>query len=310
MKVAVMGFGHLGKWHCEKALSLLADDFIAIVESFPEAKKNAQEKYPKVKVVDDIKNIINEIDAAIIVTPTSTHYSLVEFLLKNNKHVFCEKPLAVSIDELDKIKPLLKNNLILQVGHIERFQSVWENWKKYFNHSSRFNFHFKRSGVFKGRATDVHVLTDLLIHDLDLLLWLKKEKPVAVKASGFKLRTNFYDEVQAQFYYLDGSCAQFNMSRNYIKEVREIDYTDERGTLQIDLLTQSVFEAPSSQTQPPFVIHHKFEKVDQLQREQSHFYDCIKNNKTPLVGFQEAYEAQFYLDKVLQSLETQKLINL
>lgn len=310
MKVAVLGFGHLGKWHCEKARTLLGHDFFAIVESYKEAKLIAKEKFPNIQIVDDISEILDKIDAAIVVTPTSTHFSIVEMLLKNKKHVFCEKPLTTTLKEMESLKTYLSNDLILQVGHIERYQSVWHLWRNYFLNQTRFYFHFKRSGVFKGRATDVHVLTDLLIHDLDLLLWLKKQRPTAVMARGFKLRTKFYDDVEVLFYYEDGSCAQFNMSRNYVKEVREIDFTDERGTIQIDLLTQTVFEAPSHQISAPFVKEHKFEKVDQLLIEQNHFYDCIKNKSQPLVSFNEAYEAQFYLDKVLLSLESQKMINL
>src|SRR3989338_3698121 len=138
MKVAVLGYGFLGRWHCEKANTLLNENFYALVEKFPEAQKTAREKFPHLKIVSDLKEIIDQIDAAIVVTPTSTHFEIVSELLKKKKHVFCEKPLGISKDEIEQIKKLADPQLVLQVGHIERFQHVWQEWKKYFEHKSPF----------------------------------------------------------------------------------------------------------------------------------------------------------------------------
>ncbi|MFL5811890.1 MAG: Gfo/Idh/MocA family protein, partial [Flavisolibacter sp.] len=100
VRVAVLGYGHLGKWHCQK-VAAHADvaEFVAIVEKFPAGQEAARANHPGVKVVSDIKEVINEIDAAFVVTPTSTHFELVSYLLQNNKHVFCEKPVCSNDEE-------------------------------------------------------------------------------------------------------------------------------------------------------------------------------------------------------------------
>ena len=96
VRVAVLGYGHLGKWHCQKVeANKEFADFVAIVEKFPAGQEAARANHPNVKVVSDISEIINDIDAAIVVTPTSTHFELVTYLLKNDKNVFCEKPLLL-----------------------------------------------------------------------------------------------------------------------------------------------------------------------------------------------------------------------
>ena len=95
IRVAVLGYGHLGKWHCQK-VEAHKDlvDFVAIVEKFPAGQEAARSNHPGVRVVSDIKEVITDIDAAFVVTPTSTHFELVSYLLEQNKHVFCEKPLG------------------------------------------------------------------------------------------------------------------------------------------------------------------------------------------------------------------------
>ena len=109
IKVAVIGYGNLGKWHCDKAATLDAAHFHAIVEPDPTAKERAKTKYPDVKVVSNIDEIIDEIDAAAVVTPTSFHYEIVKYLLSKGKHVLCEKPLTSNANQAEDLKKLMKN---------------------------------------------------------------------------------------------------------------------------------------------------------------------------------------------------------
>ena len=112
VRVAVIGYGHLGKWHCQKvdAHSELAD-FVAIIEKFPAGQEVARAAHPKAKVVSDIKEVINEIDAAFVVSPTSTHFELVKYLLEHNKHVFCEKPLCSNDKEALELKKIAQGKM-------------------------------------------------------------------------------------------------------------------------------------------------------------------------------------------------------
>ena len=185
IKVAIVGYGHLGKWHAEKAKSFPElSELKYIVEKFPAGIEAAKMAHPDVLVVDDISKAIHDIDAAFVVTPTSFHYEIVEYLLKNNKHVFCEKPLTETTAQALKLKELLVGkDLVLQVGHSERFHQAWErkeNYKQFFNSPAHITL--KRVAPFKGRATDVDVVQDLMIHDLDLLVYLFGETPTSVES--------------------------------------------------------------------------------------------------------------------------------
>ena len=129
VNVAVIGYGHLGKWHTQKAAGLENSNLVAIVEPFN--KEAAQADYPDVKIVDRINDVIDEIDAAIIVTPTSTHFELTKTLLENNKHVFCEKPLCSTHEQTKELEKYLGDR-VLQVGHSERCHQAWEKLKDKF----------------------------------------------------------------------------------------------------------------------------------------------------------------------------------
>jgi len=181
VKIAVIGYGHLGKWHCQKveAHSDVAE-FVAIVEKFPAGQEAARVNHPNVKVVNDIKEVITEIDAAFIVTPTSTHFELVQYLLENKKHVFCEKPVCSNDSEGCKLQQLGHGkDLVIQVGHSERFHEAWDKLKDKFSRlTPPYTIRINRFAPFKGRAVDVDVVEDLAIHDLDLILKRFKEKPV------------------------------------------------------------------------------------------------------------------------------------
>ena len=175
VRVAVLGYGHLGKWHCQKVEAYKdVAEFVAIVEKFPAGQEAAKASHPGVKVVSDIKDIINEIDAAFVVTPTSTHFELVKYLLENNKNVFCEKPLCSNDQEAHALAKLAEGkDIVLQVGHSERFHEAWLKLRSRFQKlPTPFTVRINRSAPFKGRATDVDVVQDLAIHDLDLVLYL------------------------------------------------------------------------------------------------------------------------------------------
>lgn len=307
IRVAVIGYGHLGKWHAQKAESFpeLAE-LKYIVEKFPAGIEAAKAAHPKVTVVDDISKCINDIDAAFVVTPTSFHFEIVEYLLKNNKHVFCEKPLTETTAQSLILKELLKNkNLVLQVGHSERFHQAWErkeNYKQFF--SSPAHITLKRVAPFKGRATDVDVVQDLMIHDLDLLVYLFGETPISVESVGFKMRTNRYDYVSSNFKFKSGHRATITVGRNQTKEVRELEISNKSGTLLVDLMRNEIQEALGNVSGPEFVSLDKYEKRDHLMLEHKHFYDSIINHKPAIVTLEDGLLAVKLIDKVIESVES------
>lgn len=304
IRVAVIGYGHLGKWHAQKAESFPEQaELKYIVEKFPAGQEAAKKAHPHVTVVDDISKCINDIDAGVVVTPTSFHFEIVEYLLKNNKHVFCEKPVTETTAQALKLQELLAlHPVVLQVGHSERFHQAWERkneYKHFFDAPAHITL--KRVAPFKGRATDVDVVQDLMIHDLDLLVYLFGETPVSVEAMGFKMRTNHYDYVTANFKFKSGNRATITVGRNQTKEVRELEISNHAGTLLVDLMRNEISEALGKEAGPEYVNTANYEKRDHLLLEHKNFYNSIANKKAPIISLADGLTAVRLIDKVLES---------
>lgn len=313
IKVAVIGYGHLGKWHCQKAESFPEmAELRYIVEKFESGRELAHKNHPNAVVVDDISKCINDIDAAIVVTPTSFHFEIVEYLLKHNKHVFCEKPLTENTEQALHLKETLKGkNLVLQVGHSERFHNAWELKEQYLDYfKAPAHITLKRVAPFKGRATDVDVVQDLMIHDLDLLVYLFKETPISVDAVGYKMRTKKYDYVSANFKFKSGHRATITVGRNQTKEVRELEISNTTGTLLVDLMKNEIIEARGTFDGPEFTKTIPYEKRDHLMLEHMHFYTSIKNGTPPVVSIDDGILAVRLIDKVLESADKNEKVQL
>ena len=313
LKVAVIGYGHLGKWHCQKAESFAElSELKYIVEKFESGRELAKKNHPNANVVEDISQCINDIDAAVVVTPTSFHYEIVEYLLKHNKHVFCEKPITENTEQALKLKELLAGKqLVLQVGHSERFHNAWEMKEQYIDYfKAPAHITLKRVAPFKGRATDVDVVQDLMIHDLDLLVYLFKETPISVDAVGYKMRTKKYDYVSANFKFKSGHRATITVGRNQTKEVRELEISNNTGTILVDLMKNEIIEARGSFDGPEFTKTIPYEKRDHLMLEHKHFYDSILNNKKPIISIDDGILAVRLIDKVLESCDKNTEVHL
>ncbi len=312
VRVAVLGYGHLGKWHCQKVEAHKdVAEFVAIVEKFPAAQDEAKKNHPNVKVVSDIKEIINEIDAAFIVTPTSTHFELVKYLLENNKHVFCEKPLCSNDSEADALAKIAEGkNVVLQVGHSERFHEAWQQLRSRFQKlSTPFTVRINRSAPFKGRATDVDVVQDLAIHDLDLVLHLFKQKPLQVSAQGLKIRTNKWDHANIHL-TLEDKCDVFIVvGRNSVKEMRDLEVISKDGMITVDLFTNKIYEATSSKFEDgTFVKEETYNKRDHLLLEHQSFYYSILHSHPAIVGLKDGLNAVHLIDCALKSMDTQTVV--
>lgn len=311
-KVGVIGYGHLGRWHTQKADSLENCELVAIVEPSTENVKKAQEAYPNVKVVQKLDEVINEIDAAVVVTPTSFHFDVVKTLLENKKHIFCEKPLCSNSEETKSLEKLVDENLTLQVGHSERCHEAWEILSpKLREVKGPSTVKIDRYAPFKGRATDVDVVQDLMIHDIDLILFTLQKRPVSLSAVGHKIRTDKWDHVTCTMNFEDGSCAIVTSGRNHVQEVRAFELMHDGGCFYVDLFANTISEATSSEFEDgSFVKSSSYEKRDHLLIEQTNFYNAILGKEKPMVNFSDGAIAVYLVEKVLESLELKEEVKL
>jgi len=307
IRVAVVGYGHLGRFHAQKVDALEASELVAIVDASKDREKLAKEAHPHAKVVANLKDIINEIDAAIIVTPTSTHFEIAKYLVEQKKHVFCEKPITEkNLQALELVALVEQQAIVFQAGHSERFHEIFErigDFKEYFSGPSIIRL--DRIAAFKGRATDVDVVQDLMIHDLDLISFLFKETPVSIEAKGFKIRTSKWDHVTAILDFASGKKALVTVGRNFVKEVRSLEVTSSKGTFFVDLMKNEVLVASKEANNvEDYVKIFSYPKRDHLLIEQDHFYKAIINHTKPVVSAKDGQNAIRLLDYVIKSLES------
>ena len=310
VRVAVLGYGHLGKWHCQKVEAHKdVAEFVAIVEKFPAGQEAAKTAHPGVRIVNDIKDVINEIDAAFVVTPTSTHFELVKYLLENNKHVFCEKPVCSNDAEAMKLKEIASGkNVVLQVGHSERFHEAWEKLREKFQTlPAPYTVRINRYAPFKGRATDVDVVQDLGIHDLDLILYLFKSRPVSVSAHGYKIRTSNWDHASIDVQMENGCTANVVVGRNSTREVRDLEVVSRDGSILVDLFANKFSVAVSGKYDDgTFVKEEAYNKRDHLLLEHKHFYESVLSGKPAIVHLKDGLNAVHLVDCALKSMDSMK----
>ncbi len=315
LKVVVFGCGHLGRWHVDKVVALNAEglsELVAVVDPSPNTADKLKDKGLSIPAFKSYGECSVDFDVAIVVTPTSLHFELCKKLIMDKKHVFCEKPMTSTYEESLELKQLIADNGVkFQVGHSERFHEIWPEVKEkvdYFKGTPIIRL--ERQAPFKGRATDVDVVQDLMIHDIDLMMFILGDKPVSVEAFGKKQRTDKWDFVRALFRFNSGAVATISVGRNHIEEIRNFEVVNEHGCLQVDLFRKIMKEAKASaQDEESFVISKEYPARDHLLEEQRLFYKAIKENKATAVDEQAGVNAVYVVEQVLNSLDQEKVVS-
>ena len=183
IKVGIVGVGHLGEIHLKLILSSINFDLIGFYETNQEKSDLISNKY-QVKSFKSLEDLSENVQAVIISTPTKHHHEIATFFLKNNIHVFIEKPITTNVKEANELVQLAKdNNLVGQVGHVERFNGAFTEVENLLNPMF---IEAHRLSNYPARGTDVSVILDLMIHDIDIILSIVKSKVSNVSANGTK----------------------------------------------------------------------------------------------------------------------------
>ena len=298
LQLALIGLGYMGRFHLEKLQQL--DEYaecVAIID-VDEKKRNSILKTPSLKIVSaDIKDALPFIEAALITTPTSEHYEAVKLLLENDKHVFCEKPLTADTKQVHSLKDLDSSDLIVQIGHSERYHPIWKDME-YYRHffENACTIRINRHAPFKDRGSDVDVVFDLMIHDLDILYMLFGKRPQVVSARGYKIRTNNWDHVTAQL-SIDDAYIYMVAGRNHVKKDRSWEIVSKQGCLYLDLLHNKVHVSDGEK-----ISCKQYEKKDHLFMEQKDYYLAIKGLKPSPINLTEGIRAVEMASDVINHL--------
>lgn len=288
LKCAVIGTGYLGKFHAEKYAALPDCELVAVVDTNQEAAREVAEKN-QTKSLTDYQSLLGEVDAVSVVVPTSLHHTVSKDFLNSGSHVLVEKPITVTVAEADELIDIAKaKKLILQVGHLERFNPAilgLDNIKE-----KPIFIETDRLSPFNPRANDVSVVLDLMIHDIDIILAIVDSEVERIDASGTAVLTKGTDIANARISFKNGCVANVTASRISMKMERKMRMFRPDAYISVDfqnrVLTQHRTGSKEMFPGIPEIVTEEsvFENGDALFEEIKHFVNCIQNNENPLVS--------------------------
>ena len=231
IKVGIVGVGHLGEIHLKLMLSSTNFNLIGFYETNQEKSDLISKKY-QVKSFKSLEDLSENVQAVIISTPTIHHHEIATFFLKNNIHVFIEKPITTNVKEANELVQLAKdNNLVGQVGHVERFNGAFTEVENLLNPMF---IEAHRLSNYPARGTDVSVILDLMIHDIDIILSIVKSKVSNVSANGTKIISSSPDIANARIEFENGCVANLTASRISLKKMRKMRIFQSDSYVSID----------------------------------------------------------------------------
>ena len=288
LRTAVIGVGYLGKFHADKYADLAHSELVAIADPNEQHGKVVANKHG-VEWIQDYKNLIGKVDAVSIVTPTTLHHKIAKELLEAGIHVLVEKPITVTLKEADELILIArKKGLTLQVGHLERFNAAMLNIKPMLKTPKFIEVH--RLAPYKPRATDVNVVLDLMIHDIDIILDIVDSKVTSIAASGTNVLSESTDICNVRLSFANGCIANVTASRISMKSERKMRIFQEKSCITVDFQNQMFSHYYTGKGEMfPGVANIENEKKtysdgDALHTEIESFLNCIINKSESLVS--------------------------
>lgn len=309
VKVAVIGAGMMGKNHLRTYKNMQGIELVGVYDIFPEAAKAAAEMFG-IKAFSSMEEVAANVDAVSVVTTSVTHADVGEFFMNKGIHCMMEKPLAPTPEGCRRLIEASKNNnVVLMVGHIERFNPAVEQMGKLLSDTSKIrSLTAQRMSAASGRITDVDVAMDLMIHDVEVIQSLVQSPVINVQASSVKTKENpkGTDYVSALLEFANGVTANITASRITQSRVRTLTVTTDTNYIDMDFINQSI--NVHTQGRMPYVNQEEIPEwmnyglkgsVEQLfiptnqplLAELNHFIKCVNGEATPRVNGEQAYEA-------------------
>ena len=287
LNIGVIGIGYLGKYHLQKFITNRNCKTTWIVDL--DSNNLSQNISDSIKKTTKYKDIVKDVDAVSIVTPTKDHYQIAKFFLENKKHVLIEKPITKTVGQADKLITIAKKNkLILQAGHLERFNPVMERLNNEINKPVFIEVH--RLARFNPRSTDVNVIFDLMIHDIDIVTSLVKKKIKKISAFGKKIITNSIDIANVRIEFTNGCVANLTSSRISQKNERKIRIFEKDKYYSVDFMNSIIKRYYKSSLNRKKLFEYKefnYKKTDALKEEINNFIlSCMRKDIPKVDGIQ------------------------
>lgn len=317
LKIGIFGAGHLGKFHISNWKEIEGVEIIGFYDPNEETAAEVSEKFG-IKHYPDIDALIEEIDAADIVTPTQFHFPICEKLLRKSKHIFVEKPMANDMDEAKNILKLVNEAKVkFQVGHVERFNPAFLALKGRKLNPMFIEVH--RLAQFNPRGTEVSVILDLMIHDIDIVLHLVNSGIKNISASGVSVMTDTPDIANVRIEFNNGCVANLTSSRISMKKMRKTRLFQKDAYIGIDFLEKKTeiiklkvdgdeelfcfnIETPNG-TKTIAVENPEILNENAIKAELTSFRDSILNNTGTVVSEIDGYLAMELAHQILAKIE-------
>jgi len=300
VRVGIIGVGYLGMQHA-RILSYLEEADLKGVADTDFKKAVEIGNRHGVAYYQNYEEMMGEIDAAIVATPTSEHYPISLNLLRNGKSVLVEKPITETVAQGEElVHEANSGGLVLQVGHLERFNPAVEAVETMIR-EPRF-IEVQRLGSFSSRSLDIDVVLDLMIHDLDIIMALIKDEVSVIRATGIHVLSDKIDIATARLEFKKGCVATLTASRVHQGKVRKLRIFEPTVYYSIDYIDQEVVVFPLDRRQTD-IKTVKIQKEEPLKKELRNFLDCIRLGKTAKVTGEEGVRALRLAHNVLKEAE-------
>ena len=293
-RVAVIGVGYLGERHARIYSELPEAELVAVVDTDAERAKKIAALYG-CRAFTDFSDLYGKVDAVSVVVPTTAHYKVASALLENGIDLLLEKPMTSTLDEADRLLALAdRKGRTLQVGHVERFNAGVKKLKEELTDARFIECH--RMGPFVERGTDVHVILDLMIHDIDIILSLVPAELVETRAVGVPVLTPQIDIANVRLAFANGCVANITASRVSRERLRKIRIFQSDSYLSLDYMLQELVVArrviqPAEGKPAVTVDKIEVEKQEPLKSELAAFIQAVTSRRPPQVSGKEGRRA-------------------
>ncbi len=320
LKIAVFGVGHLGKFHINNWQTIEGVTLVGFYDPNDSIAKAVEEKYNLTRYIN-AEDLMDVCDAVDIVAPTIYHFDLCCMALRKGKHVFVEKPLAHTMEEARTLAKLAKeSNLKFQVGHVERFNPAFLSLKNYSLQPMFIEVH--RLAQFNPRGTDVSVILDLMIHDIDIILHLVKSNVNYISANGVAVMSDTPDIANVRIEFDNGCVANLTSSRISMKKMRKMRLFQKDAYIGIDFLEKKTeiiklnepgdknvftFDIDSVHGKKTVAIANPIvEDGNAIKMELEAFIAAINNNTKTVVGIMDGFAALEVAHQILEKINSKQ----
>lgn len=306
IRTAVVGVGHFGRHHAEKYASLRQADLVAVCDT-DRARADEVAAEHGVLAVSDPRDLLGEVDAVSIAVPTHAHHEVCKTFLEADVPVLVEKPITHDLRTADDlIRIARERRVLLQVGHLERFSAAARALESLVTRP--LYIECSRIAPFRVRGTDISVILDLMIHDIDLILALVPAPVVSVEAVGAPVLTGAEDIANTRLRFANGCIANITASRISTRSERKLRIFQPDSYVSVDFVSRKVVVVRKGDGEPVAglpgfnVARQEFREDDSLEREIAAFLDCVAKGSAPLVGGEEGRRALDTAVNITESL--------